>query len=91
MSSPFDRSEALPATAAKAVLDQYGMDEVVIIARRSGSDEFHYATWGTTEFHSGSAAMAGKQLASIIAEAAPDRETAVEIGQRVKSNWRGEA
>jgi hypothetical protein len=45
-----DKAKPIPITAARAIGDEYGFDQVVIIARRvgAGPDEIaeHVTTWG---------------------------------------------
>ena len=84
--SNFDSSEALPSVAARDVLDQYGMDEVIIIARKYSDDGmFHYATWGTTDKAAGQAAIAGDSICRMISDQPSDfGEAAKMLGVNIK-------
>lgn len=81
-----DKSRSLPATAAKDVLDKYGMDEVIIIARKYSDDgTFHHATWGTTDQAAGQAAIAGDSISRMISQQPSDYGEAAEmLGRSIK-------
>lgn len=83
----YDKSKSLPATAARDVLNEYGMDEVIIIARRYSDDGvFHHATWGTTDKAAGQAAIAGDSISKMISEQPSDYGEAAEIyGANIKA------
>ena len=85
--SNYDNSEALPAAAARDVLDKYGMDEVIIIARKYSDDgTFHHATWGTTARATGQAAIAGESISKMIAAQPSDYGRAANIlGAEIKA------
>lgn len=56
----------IPISAAKAVADAYGYDQVVIYARRVGDDPAphgeHMTTYGVSKVHCGVAAQIGVTL-----------------------------
>lgn len=51
----------IPISAAKAIADNYGYDQVIIIARKVGEGE-HCTTYGVNKEHCAVAAAAGDFL-----------------------------
>lgn len=51
----------IPITAAKAIAERYGYDQVVIVARSVGNGE-HVTTYGTSKVHCDIAARIGDHL-----------------------------
>jgi hypothetical protein len=64
--TPTTRMKRIPISAAKRIADDYGYDQVIIIARRvaSGDDNGgeHVTTYGRTKMHCAVAASIGAFL-----------------------------
>lgn len=53
----------IPIAAAQRIADEYGYDQVIIFARKTGeAGGEHMTTYGTTKAHCGAAAQIGNFL-----------------------------
>lgn len=74
----------LPVKAAKDLAKEYGLDQVILIARTHDDEAVHFVTYGKTKNDCGMAAVDGRKLRAVIEAAPTSFADAVEAAKRVR-------